>query len=432
MNHELVLNLAIALVAGVLIGLERQTAIARLGPGTSALDIGGVRTFPLIALGGGLCSVLAQSFGPWMPAVGLAALVLLIGSHHLGKKEEERRPGLSTETAAVITFLLGALAGAPGLFPDMTAKTTSVMAVAVVVAVLLSLKTQLHDISARIQGADLFAALQLLTVALVFLPLAADTGFGPYGAFNPAQIGKMVVLVGVIGFVGFVASRVWGAGRGMLVGGFIGGLVSSTAVTFTMARRAKATPGLTASCALSIVAASSVMLVRVVAAGAVVCAPLLPRLAFTLVAMFVASAVAAIPLWRRARLEEHAVADVDVKNPFELTSALLFGVAFAVVILVSTFARDTFGDAALYVAAALAGLTDVDAITLSTASLARDGLDLQLATGVILTACFANTFVKAGIAWVSGGRALGLLVARVFGASVVTGIAVVLVQRAIG
>jgi len=161
-------------------------------------------------------------------------------------------------------------------------------------------------------------------------------------------------------------------------------------------------------------------------------APLLPRLAFTLVAMFVASAVAAIPLWRRARLEEHAVADVDVKNPFELTSALLFGVAFAVVILVSTFARDTFGDAALFVAAALAGLTDVDAITLSTASLAKDGLDLQLATGVILTACFANTVVKAGIAWVSGGRALGLLVARVFGASVVTGIAVVLIQRAIG
>lgn len=463
------LSLGVALLAGVIIGLERQTAIARSVSGAravadavagavvddgaapaggdkgsvdksaiasnalvartaAAIDVGGVRTFPLIALFGALSTWLSITVASVILPVGLFSLVALIAAHHLGKPSGERDPGITTESAAVVTFLLGALSMAPNIFDDMTSKTTTIMGIAVVVAVVLSLKTQLHDLSARIQSADLFAALQLLMVAVVFLPLAPNTGFGPYGAFNPAQMGKMVLLIGVIGFVGFVASRLWGAGRGILVGGFIGGLVSSTAVTFTMARRASTTPGLVASCALSVVAASSIMFVRVVAAAAVVYAPLLPRLAMVLVAMFVASAIAAIPLWRQARAEEHATADVDVKNPFELKSALLFGVAFAVVILVSKFARDTFGDSALYVAAALAGLTDVDAITLSTANLAKEGLAEPIAAGVILTACFANTVVKGSIAWVSGGRALGVMVARVFGASVVAGVVVLGIQ----
>jgi uncharacterized membrane protein (DUF4010 family) len=430
MNTDLILSLGVALIAGVLIGLERQTAIAR--GGSSAVDIGGIRTFPLIALSGGLAGLLAAAFGAFMPAVGLAALVVLISAQHVGKRDDARDPGITTAAAAVVAFLLGALATAPGVFAGLREKTITVVAIAVVVAILLSVKSQLHALSQRIQSADLFSALQLLVVAVVFLPLVPNQGFGPYEAFNPAQIGKMVVLIGVIGFLGFIASRIWGAGRGILVGGFIGGLVSSTAVTFTMARRARETPGLVASCALSVVAASSVMLVRVVLAAGVVFSPLLPRLAVTLVAMLLATVVAALPLWKKARAEEHALADVEVQNPFELKSALLFGVAFAVVILISRFARDEFGDAALYVAAAVAGLTDVDAITLSTANLAKDGLALPVATGVILTACFANTVVKASIAWASGGRALGVLVARVFGASVVVGLIVVVAQALLG
>lgn len=436
MNVELVLSLGLALLVGVLIGLERQTAIAK--GGSSAKDIGGIRTFPLIALSGGLCGALAVPFGTVVPAVGLIGLVVVVAASRFGvapspkngavATDEERDAGVTTEVAALVAFLLGSLCTAPGLFVDVNQKAISVIAVAVVVTVLLSVKSQLHDFSARVQSADLFAALQILVVAVVILPLVPNEGFGPYGAFNPAQIGKMVVLIGVIGFVGFVASRLWGAGRGILVGGFIGGLVSSTAVTFTMSKRAKENPALTASCALSIVAASSVMLVRVTATAAVIFPALLPRLAATLLAMLVVSTLVALPLWRRAKNEEQATADVEVKNPFELKSALIFGVAFALVILVSRFARETFGDGALYVAAALAGLTDVDAITLSTATLAKDGLALTTATGVILTACFSNTLVKAGISLFTGGRALFVAVLRVFGASMVAGVLALVAQ----
>ncbi len=428
MNPDALLSLVIALLAGVLIGLERQIALAK-SP-ASSVDIGGVRTFPLVALSGALAGLLVVPVGGVVVAVALAALVVVVAAHHLGKPLSERDPGITTETAAVVTFLLGVLASTTTVFPTLSAKATGVVGIAIVVALLLSIKEQLHALSARISAVELLGALQLLVVAVVFLPLIPDAGFGPYGAFNPQKMGKMVVLIGVIGFVGFVAARVWGAGRGLLVGGFIGGLVSSTAVAFAMARRAKENPQLVCSCALSIVAANSVMLVRVVVAAALVAPALLPRLAGVLLAMFATSLLMAWPLLRRARGEEHPVADVEVKNPFELKSALLFGVAFSVVGLVSRFAKDTFGAGGLIVAAALAGLTDVDAITLSTAQLANEqnGLTAAWAAAVILTACFTNTVVKFGIATVTGGKALGVVVARVFVPGVVVGGAVAAAQ----
>ena len=238
----------------------------------------------------------------------------------------------------------------------------------------------------------------------------------------------MVLFIGGIGLVGFVATRLFGAGHGLVVTGLVGGLASSTAVTFTMARRAKENPALVCSCALAIVGASCVMLVRVLIAATLLFPALGVRIGAALVVMFAVSLLAAWPLMRGARAESKASAAVDVKNPFELKSAFVFGLAFAVVILLSKFLRATFGDSALYLAALVAGLTDVDAITLSTANLAKDGLSLSLAAGVILTACLSNTFVKIAIGWSTGGRALGQQLARIFGAMLAAGIVAVVVS----
>jgi uncharacterized membrane protein (DUF4010 family) len=195
-----------------------------------------------------------------------------------------------------------------------------------------------------------------------------------------------------------------------------------------MSRRGRESPGLVASASLAVVAASTVMLLRVLAAAAVVYPPLAPRLAGSLTAMTVATIFAALPLLRAARAEAGAVAELEVHNPFELKSAVLFGLIYSVVVLVATVARATFGDVALYGTAALAGLTDVDAVTLSTAHLAREGLGLNVAAGVILTACLANTLVKLAIAFANGGRPVGLRVARPFGAMAGAGALVVLGQ----
>lgn len=419
MDLEVVAALAVSLAIGLLIGLERQRAIVSKG---DEVLIGGVRTFPLIALAGSSCALLGGP-APYTVAAGLLGLVGLMGVHRLALKPEEREGGLTTETAALVTFLLGALAAAADVGRGaLGQRLLTVAALAVVVTLLLSVKPRLHAIVRKLADEDLFATIQILVVAVVVLPLLPDGSFGPFDAINPRQIGKMILLVGAVSFVGYAASRGLGAGRGLIVTGLVGGIVSSTAVAFSMARRAKADPRVQASCAVAVVAASSMMFVRVLITVTIVHAPLVLYLAIPAGAMALAGGLLLFPLIRRAREEERATADVELRNPFELKSAIVFGLLFAIVIFVSKAARETVGDSALYAAALGAGLTDVDAITLSTASLAKgEGLPLTVAAIVVLIAAFVNTAVKAGIAFTSGGRSFGLIVGRVMGAMIAAG-----------
>lgn len=421
MDFETVAGLGVSLAIGLFIGLERQRAIVRV-EGDDVL-LGGVRTFPLIAIAGSACALLSSVTSPWLVAAGLLGLVGLVAVHRVTLTPEQREGGLTTEVAALVTFLLGALAciDIDRGFNDASDRLLLVAALGVVTTLLLSIKPKLHEIVRKVSDEDVFATVQILVVAVVVLPLLPDEAFGPFDAIQPRQIGKMILLVGGVSFVGYVASRLMGAGRGLVVTGLIGGLVSSTAVTFSMSRRAKDDERVRPAAAVAVVAASSVMLVRVLVAVAVVHAPLLPRLVVPAGAMALVGGALLIPLVVQARRGEKATADVVLKNPFELKSAVVFGVLFAVVIFISKAARATLGDTALYLAALVAGTTDVDAITLSTAALASEGLALDIAATTILIACFANTIVKGGIAWTSGGRAFGLVVARVFGAMMLAG-----------
>lgn len=416
MNFETVAGLGVSLAVGLFVGLERQRAIVKK-EGDDVL-LGGVRTFPLIALAGSLCALLTT----WMPVAGLVGLVALMGVHRVSLTHEQREGGLTTEVAALVTFLLGALACTDvDLFADKKDRLLLVAALGVVVTLLLSIKPRLHEMVRKVSDEDIFATAQILVVALVVLPLLPTESFGPFDAIQPRQIGKMILLVGGVSFVGYAASRLMGAGRGLVVTGLIGGLVSSTAVTFSMSRRAKEDERVRPAAAVAVVAASSVMLVRVLVAVAVVHAPLLPRLIIPTGAMAIVGGALLVPLLMKARAGEKATADIELKNPFELKSAVIFGLLFAFVIFISKAARATLGDTALYLAALVAGTTDVDAITLSTAALAGEGLALNIAATTILIACFANTVVKGGIAWTSGGRAFGVVVARVFGAMIAAG-----------
>ncbi len=414
---ETVAGLGVSMAVGLFVGLERQRAIVNK-EGDDVL-LGGVRTFPLIAIAGSVCALVSPS---WMIAAGLVGLVALMSVHRISLTHEQREGGLTTEIAALVTFLLGALACADVReLADTGDRLLLVAALGVVVTLLLSIKPRLHEVVRKVSDEDIFATAQILVVALVVLPLLPTESFGPFDAIQPRQIGKMILLVGGVSFLGYAASRLMGAGRGLVVTGLIGGLVSSTAVTFSMSRRAKDDERVRPAAAVAVVAASSVMLVRVLVAVTVVHAPLLPRLVIPMGAMALVGGALLVPLLMKARAGEKATADITLKNPFELKSAVIFGLLFAFVIFISKAARATLGDTALYLAAVVAGTTDVDAITLSTASLASEGLALDIAATTILIACFANTMVKGGIAWTSGGRAFGVVVARVFGAMIAAG-----------
>lgn len=393
MQRELIAGLAVSFGVGLLIGLERQQAMVRK---EGQIAPAGLRTFPLLSLTGSLTWLLGGG-SPTLPALALLGVIVVLAAHRLGLPAEHREEGVTTEAAAVVAFLLGMLVVADRLIPDLEARLTTTGALATIVTLLLSIKPRLQAFVRKISGEDLFATLQLLVVALVLFPLLPDEGMGPYDAINPAHTGRMILLIGGVSWVGFVASRLLGAGRGLILTGLVGGLVSSTAVTFSMSRRAKEEPAVVPSCTVAIAAANAMMFARVSVAVAVVAPDLLPVLVMPLGAMFLAGLASLVPLLREVRAAR-ARGSVTHENPFELTSAVVFGLLFAGVVVIAHAVRVHLGDGALILAGLAAGLTDVDAITLSMAGLVRDGgADAATATGAIVIAALANTLVKCGI-----------------------------------
>jgi uncharacterized membrane protein (DUF4010 family) len=230
----------------------------------------------------------------------------------------------------------------------------------------------------------------------------------------------MVALIAGISFSGYVAIRLLGPRRGLGVTGFIGGLVSSTAVTLTFSGRAREAPALRTACALAVVLASSIMFPRILVVVAVVNAALLPLVAPPIAAMGIAGLVASWILWRHSERTERSP-DIEFRNPFELSSAIKLALVFVAVLLGAKAATVYFGDKGSYIAGVLGGTTDVDAVTLSMASLARGGLSEKVAATTIYLGSVSNTLVKAGMAIVVGGWDFGRLVLIAFAALLAAG-----------
>lgn len=420
--YEPYVSLAVALGMGLIVGLEREQASTTEEP-DSPKGLGGARTFPLFALTGGVASLVARELGAWFVALPLVGLMTLAAIAYRDDVAHGRDRGLTSETAFVLTYLLGALALIEGIFETRAQRLITVSSIGVVATTLLSMKSPLHGFVRQVSRSDLFATLEFLIVAVIALPLIPNTPLGPYGALNPFHIGTMVVLIAGMSFVGYVAIRVLGAGRGLGLTGLIGGLVSSTAVTLSMAARAKEDPSVRQACTLAVLLASSIMPARILIAVAIVYPPLVSSLAFPLGGMIAGAAVAAAFLYLETRKAPPTTARaIAVRNPFELATAIKFGVFFAAVMVISKAANDYFGEQGTYLAGLLAGTTDVDAISLSMAELARQGLPLEVSATAILLAASSNTLVKAGLALGAGGAAfayrvaLGLLLSLGLGA----------------
>jgi uncharacterized membrane protein (DUF4010 family) len=423
--YEPFISAGIGLAAGLLIGLEReQTHAPGKGPGPF---IGGLRTYPLFALLGVLSVLLTPALTLALPLAAFLGLLILVAISYADDVKRERDRGLTTEASILLTFLLGALAASRGIVEPWSRRVVVVAALAVVITFLLSSKPRLSALVNRVSKDDFHATVKFLIVAVLVLPLLPDEPMGPLEVINPFNVGLMVVLIAGLSFLGYVASRLLGAGRGLTVTALLGGLVSSTAVTLSFAARARKDRAVVPMAALAIVLASTIMFGRILVEVAVVYRPLLRVLAVPVVGMAAAGVLAAAVLYRRERPDLRADSAVPLSNPFELASAIRFGLLFAGVTLVSKAAQLYAGSFGMYAAAALAGATDVDAITLSSAGFARDGLDARVAATTILIGAVSNTIVKAVLATVLGGWLLGRTVLVAYGAmlsaAVVTGIA---------
>lgn len=291
---------------------------------------------------------------------------------------------------------------------------------------MLSAKTELREFSSKLSRDDVIATLKFLLVAVVALPVAPNEPYGPWGLLNPFRIGVLVTLIAGVGFVGYVAVRLLGSGRGMLVTGAVGGLVSSTAVTLASAARARQSPSLAGVAGLSVLVASVVMFARLLAVLAAVDATLFRAVLAPLSAMGAVMVTGTIILYLREGRHEKAAAAVQVQNPFELSSALKFGALFVGVLLVTSWAQSTFGASGAYVTGFLAGLTDVDAPSLSMANLLKSGeIELGVARTTVVIATCANTLSKSVLALALGGKVMGLRVGLISAAALVGGVVAV-------
>lgn len=390
-------QLGIALGLGLLVGLQRESA---------ASPLGGVRTFPLVTLFGAICGLLAVPYGGWIIGFGLLALTGLIA---LGKQAELHKqqpdPGLTTEAAMLLMFTVGAYL--------ISGQRAIAIAIGGCVAVLLHYKGQLHDAVAHLNEKDLKAIMQFALLSLVILPVLPNRTFGPYDVLNPRQIWWMVVLIVGISLGGYIIYKFFGTQAGILLGGILGGMISSTATTVSYAKRTREAEGLANLAAIVVMIASAVVYARLQLEIAAIAPQFLFVAAIPLSIMLAVLMLCSAVLWF---LNRHEANDMPAQeNPSELKSALFFGLLYAVILFTVAAVKPHFGNRGLYVVALLSGLTDVDAITLSTSQLVHTSrMSADDGWKIILTATLSNLVFKAGAVAVLGSRALLLRVAVCF------------------
>lgn len=404
--YEPLISLALALCVGLLIGIQREQSAQADGRREPEF-LGGVRTHPLFALLGALATLLAGQWGWWLPAAVFAVVGALLALAYADDLRQQRDRGLTSEAAFLLTFLLGVLAMSDKVLPEAGTRWLATAALGVCITTLLSLKEPLHGLVAKLSRDDIYASLKFLVLAVIVLPLLPNASYGPLQALNPFEIGLMIVLIAGLSFAGYVAIRVLGPGRGMGLTGLLGGIVSSTAVTLSFAGRAKRDPQAAGVCALAVVLACSVMLVRVHVLTAATYPELLPDVALPFGAMLGTNLLGALVLYRRGQTTRAEPEQLKFHNPFELGVAVKFGLLFALVLLGTKAASTYLGQTGLFVAALISGLTDMDAITISSARLAAQGTGHKVAVTAMLLGAGANTLVKIGLALALGGWAFG-------------------------
>lgn len=399
-------RLGLALGLGLLIGLQRQRTKARLA---------GIRTFPLVMMLGAACGILAQMHGGWILAGGFVAVAMVIAAANFPpRRHEEDQPGLTSEIALLVTFALGAYL--------MSGSTGVAIAIGGAVVVLLHLKPQMHAFAGKIEDREFAAVVQFVVLSLIILPVLPNRTFGPFQVLNPYKIWLMVVLMVGMSLVGYITYKFVGGRAGAWTSALLGGFVSSTAATVSAARGNKEAPGNAPFAAFVILVASGISFVRL---GLLVAATARGFLPSTLLALGTLFVVLFVGGWLNSRTgRDDGTAAVSPKNPAALKTPLMFGILYAVMLVVVAAANEHFGYKGVYVAGSLSGLTDMDAITLSVTNLVN-AEKIPSATGwrVIVVAALANLVFKGAVVASLGDRGLVARVWTVFGIAAAAGAA---------
>jgi uncharacterized membrane protein (DUF4010 family) len=418
----LYIRFGVALLIGFLIGLQRERSYEESNK-PAAKQFAGVRTFSLFGLAGcaaAFAADLLSSEWVFITFVLIIGAIIAVAYLYTAFRGDA---GMTTEVAAVLTILMGGLA-----YWD---QLELAVALAVVTAVLLTMKLELRGLAARLTQEDMVAALKFAVITAIILPVLPNEPISdqpPFDVLNPYKVWLMVVLISGISFLGYVLFKVLGTRRGLGLTGFLGGLVSSTATTLSFSERSQQDKEVGAPFALAILIAWSVMFIRILIEVAAVNRALLPVVAIPIAAALIASLVYTVVLYFASK--NAGEQDVQVSNPFELRKAITFGLLYGVILVVARAAQVYLGEAGIYASSILSGLADVDAITLSMAELSGSGNVAEVvAARAIVLAGMANTVVKGGVVLATGSVALKRSIWPGFVLILVAGIVVALLLR---
>jgi uncharacterized membrane protein (DUF4010 family) len=393
---DLFFRFGVATAIGFLIGIQREFSHG----GKEGEIFAGERTLALMGLVGCASAFIADILDtPWVFMAIVLLLGLFIGAGYLVSAWRGGM-GLTTEVAAIIVILTGAL-----VYWDYI-----ILAIAIGVAttVLLSIKLETDTFIRRISREDIYATLKFAVISAIILPILPNVGVGPipFDVLNPYQIWLMVVFISGISFLGYILMKIVGPRVGIGLTGLLGGLASSTAVTLSFSQRSRLQSLLAKPFALAITISWTMMFSRVLIEVAAINPSLFNEVWVPLVVAGILGLGYCVFLYFRQKSEEEG--DVSIANPFELGPAFKFGLIYAGILLIARTAQYYLGDAGILASSILAGLADVDAITLSVAQLSQTngGLEISIASRAVILATMANTITKGAIVLISGSQGL--------------------------
>jgi uncharacterized membrane protein (DUF4010 family) len=410
MTTDALQRLGLALAIGILVGIERGWRERDAEPGKR---VAGIRTYGLSSFLGGFCGFLQPVTGVVLPTAIFAFFCITILGFSRIQSMSERDYSATGAIAAITVFALG--------FGAVVADMTTTAASAVAVTALLAAREPLHGFLRKLTWLELRAALILLTMTVIILPILPDVPIDPWQVINPFELWMMTILVGTVSFGGYVLIKASGARAGILLTGASGGIVSSTALTLSFARQSMTTPALSPILSAGAMLAGAVSLTRAL----LICSFIAPLAGKELAASLGPAAATfavggAVFGWYRPSAE---ATEFSPKNPLEVAVVLRFALLLGVVTIVTRGALTLFGTQSLFAVALVTGLGDLDAITLSVARLSSLHVSTDAAAQAIAAAAFANLLAKVALAASAGNAAFAGRLAVASVAAMVAGVA---------
>lgn len=407
MEISLILKFLISFAIGALIGTERERKQSKVK------EFAGIRTFMLIAVLG-TSSAYLSTFYPNFLIIAFLGFAATVGLSYIVATREDGDIGITTEVTALLTFILGALC-----LTDEGLQIVPILAI--IITTLLAIKPYLHTFARKISQKEINNTLKFLIIAFVILPLLPDQTFGPLNVFNPYQIWLIVVFISGISFAGYILMKFIGPERGIGATGIVGGLISSTAVTTAMAARVRESDFFIRAAVFATVIASSMMFLRVLFEVSVINPSLIDLISIPMLSMGIIGIALGLLAWKMTHVRKVGE-KLNLKNPFSLRPALIFGFLFLIILYATKIAEIYFGNSGLYITSIISGIADVDAITISMAILAKNTITPDVAVTAITLAAISNTIIKFLIAMFLGTRKFGYLIGVIFAVIIAIGL----------